>query len=245
MGSEMCIRDRCMEASAASSKRKVCEGIAFGLLALGCGIKLLPVIALPFFLRHARHPILGLFSFAVVLLAPLAGLFALDEGPVGLGAGLGQYALRWESFSMLFRFIEGPIRALLSSVSDPRLIARGTIGVLFLIAGYRQWRLGTKPLEAARFSVAVFLVLTPTLHPWYLLWLLPLLAFRPTPAWILFFAMAPLLYWPLTEWRALEEWREPAWLWPLMMIPFVCVLLAERLYLSRLSSSLPMPLDRD
>jgi len=27
-------------------------------------------------------------------------------------------------------------------------------------------------------------LLTPTLHPWYLLWLLPLLTIQPRPAWI-------------------------------------------------------------
>jgi hypothetical protein len=40
----------------------------------------------------------------------------------------------------------------------------------------------------------VALLLAPTLHPWYLLWVLPLLTFAPSPAWLLLCCLAPLAY---------------------------------------------------
>jgi hypothetical protein len=44
---------------------------------------------------------------------------------------------------------------------------------------------GLDDLLARIWVVATALtLLTPTLHPWYLLWLLPLLTIQPRPAWI-------------------------------------------------------------
>jgi hypothetical protein len=44
---------------------------------------------------------------------------------------------------------------------------------------------GLDALLARIWAVATALtLLTPTLHPWYLLWLLPLLTIQPRPAWM-------------------------------------------------------------
>ena len=72
---------------------------------------------------------------------------------------------------------------------------------------------------------AAFLVLTPTLHPWYLTWIVPFLALRQSRAWIWLAAVAPLLYWPLEGWRTEAVWHEPLWLWPLVAVPFWALLL--------------------
>ena len=37
-------------------------------------------------------------------------------------------------------------------------------------------------------------LLSPTVHPWYALWLLPLLAERPTPGWLALASLLPLSY---------------------------------------------------
>ena len=38
------------------------------------------------------------------------------------------------------------------------------------------------------------LLLSPTVHPWYLLWLTPFLPYFPSRAWILFTGLVPLSY---------------------------------------------------
>src|SRR6185295_7255476 len=68
--------------------------------------------------------------------------------------------------------------------------------------------------------LAGFLVLTPTLHPWYLTWIVPFLALRRSPAWSALVVAAPLLYWPLERWREQGRWDEPDWLWPALALPF-------------------------
>ncbi|MAB79869.1 MAG: hypothetical protein CMJ89_11000 [Planctomycetes bacterium] len=206
------------------------EAVAFVLLALGCAVKFLPVVALPFLLRHGERPVRGLLIFVATLLSTLAGLFVLEGGVGGLTRGLGVYALRWESFNILFPVVEAPFGALFARDGgwfDARRLARLAIGAIFLVRVAYLWRRNERPFEAARGLIALFLVLTPTLHPWYLTWILPLLVLQPSVAWILFLGAAPLLYWPLTEWRAIGEWREPGWLWFALGAPFLMVWMVE------------------
>ena len=71
--------------------------------------------------------------------------------------------------------------------------------------------------------------LSPTLHPWYLTWALPFLACFPSRAWTWLLALAPLCYSVVARWQLEGLWQEPAWLWPLWALPFLALLLRERL----------------
>ena len=64
------------------------------------------------------------------------------------------------------------------------------------------------------FLIGAWLVLTPTLHPWYVCWMLPFVALFPSAPWIWLAFAAPLLYWPLGRWQSEGIWTEPGWLWP-------------------------------
>jgi hypothetical protein len=59
-------------------------------------------------------------------------------------------------------------------------------------------------LELAVFaSLAALLLFSPTLHPWYLLWVLPFAARRGEPAFLYLATIAPLAYgllYPLAGW---------------------------------------------
>jgi hypothetical protein len=63
------------------------------------------------------------------------------------------------------------------------------------------------PFDVAETAVGAFLLLSPTLHPWYVLGLVPLVAVRPRPAWLALVALVPLAYLPGDRaWtRALEH----------------------------------------
>jgi hypothetical protein len=56
-----------------------------------------------------------------------------------------------------------------------------------------------------------FLLLTPTLHPWYVLWLVPLVAVDGPRAWLALAALVPLGYEPLGGWLSGAPWRDPIW----------------------------------
>ncbi|MSR60839.1 MAG: hypothetical protein EXS08_00135 [Planctomycetes bacterium] len=204
-------------------------GRALAWLATGTALKLLPLAVVPFALRAVRgrgRAALAFFAAGLVCVLP----FVLLSGELPRVGGLSAYAFRWESFSMLYRWIE-PLFARTQlydeSWSDPRRLARGLVFGVWLALGVWAWVRGYEPARAACWMVAGFLVLTPTLHPWYLTWIVPFLALRPSLAWSALVAAAPFLYWPLERWRAQGTWAEPAWLWPAVALPFWGLLVCD------------------
>ena len=194
------------------------DGCGLALLAAGAAIKLLPVALVPFALRGTRRPIRWAFFCALCLALTVLPFVLLTGGAPSLG-GLREYALGWESFSLLHRGIE-PLFARHfahdESWSDPRRLARAVELSAWLALGAFAWWRRFELTRVAALLVGGFLVLTPTLHPWYLAWIVPFLALRPAPAWSTLVAAAPLLYWPVDGWRARRVWEEPAWLFPVL-----------------------------
>ena len=214
----------CLVAAVALARRDFLAGLMVGL---GTLTKLLPLALAPGLLRRApRAAGLGL---ALGLLAPLA-LWLAWVGTWPAPRGLSEYAFRWESFSLVHRWSEALFARFLAydeSGSDPRRLARALAGAAWLALLVLAWRRRFEPARVALLALAGFLVLTPTLHPWYVCWIVPFLApFRARAAeWLA--AVAPLLYWPLAAYRAGGAWVEPPWLWPAVALPFAVALLVD------------------
>jgi len=220
------------ESKAQGPQEKTRSALGGALLSLAFMTKYLPLIAAPFLLLRGKlgATLAAVASFALVTALGFASLLWLDGGLHGVLSGLGEYGLRWESWNLVYRWIEPLFDSLgerTESLSDPRRLGRLTIGAA---AGlYVLWLMirRTEPLRAIFLTLAAFLILTPTLHPWYVTWILPFAAFVPTrtaAAWLWLATVSPLLYWPLTEWQARGEWIEPSWSWPVVAIPFFLLL---------------------
>jgi alpha-1,6-mannosyltransferase len=67
--------------------------------------------------------------------------------------------------------------------------AAAALGVAAVLIGRR-----VEALRGAWLLTGALLLLSPTLHPWYLLWILPWLALFPSPAWILLSGLVFLVY---------------------------------------------------
>ncbi len=170
----------------------------------------------------AAIPVLRRGRLAAVLSAVLLGaaiwLWSARAGPSPAG-DLKQFAVRWDFNSVLY-----PAAVRLMSAThlpetakdvfidwkarhhDPpwtqsvfpyfysEFFARALLGsvlaVLLLAIGWR-----VRDVESATFaSLAALLLFSPTLHPWYLLWVLPFAALRREPAFLFLSAAAPLAY---------------------------------------------------
>ncbi|MCI0697906.1 hypothetical protein L0337_38640 [candidate division KSB1 bacterium] len=59
--------------------------------------------------------------------------------------------------------------------------------------------------------LGVFFLLSPTVQPWYLLWILPLLCLARQPGWITWSATIFLAYWILDGYARTGLWQESAW----------------------------------
>jgi hypothetical protein len=203
------------------------------LVAAAALVKFLPALSLPFALRDGRggrlRALAALGLTAALACAPLA---LLAGGARGLSTGLADYGLRWESTSLLYRFVEPPLAQWLGRggpALDARLVGRGLCALLWAALAWRTWRSGADVVRASWILLGGYLLLSPTLHPWYLTWALPFLACFPSPAWSWLLALAPLAYVLVARWQLAGVWSEPAWLWPVWVLPFLALGLRERL----------------
>jgi hypothetical protein len=95
---------------------------------------------------------------------------------------------RWRWNDSLFWLLWLPLRDLwLAKTAAAVLLAAW---VLFVARRERR------PELAARSALGALLLLAPTFHPWYALWVLPLVALAPEPGWLWLLAVLPLAYGP-------------------------------------------------
>jgi hypothetical protein len=185
-------------------------------LAASVHVKLLPTVLAPGHLRRAGPAAAWVLLVALVLLWLPYGL----TGPA-VGAGLFDYAERWEHNAFVFAGVRGLmervdtaalLKPLIGSLEERlgdapawdylyRHVWPGDIARLLVALAVVAWtayvvmRRETDPVRESILVLGAVLLLTPTLHPWYLLWLLPFAAARLSWAWLLFGATAPLAYW--------------------------------------------------
>ncbi len=137
------------------------------MLALAVLAKYYALLLLPLWIRQRRF-----WSAAVVVVAlTAAGLLPFMRHGVDLFEGLRTYLVHWSFNSPLYHGLESLTgrQDLLRTLPFLVVIVGGTV------AGWRR----EEPLRAIPLLLFAFLVIGPTLHPWYALWLLPWLGDRP------------------------------------------------------------------
>lgn len=187
--------------------------------ALGAAVqaKLLPLILVFGFVRRMKLPaVLAMVAVVAVTIAPYAVRGA------SIPRGVAAYALHWEHGAVFFAgvraFFEGTdttthLKAAIASLqerwggADTRLwdalyrcvwpgeLARITVAAAALAwAAFQSFRPRLTAAHEARLALGGALLLAPTLHPWYVLWVLPLAAAEAAGGWLLFAALVPLQY---------------------------------------------------
>ncbi len=131
----------------------------------------------------------------------------------------------WRNNDSLHALIAG-------AAGDPyraKYFTMGLIGAAALGAGLTRWRVEARVLAV----IVTILALSANVHPWYLTWMIPLLALYPIPGLLLWTSLAPLAYGALIEWTILGAWNGLSPLRWLVYAPVAAVLAWD---LSRLSS---------
>lgn len=166
-------------------------GPAAGVWAwLGAMTKLLPAAALLPRLRSAR-------AWAIAGLASLVAFGPILAAGPHLAAGFDAYRARWSfngSAYPLLAELVGP---------DPARLGLQAAGAAIVAAAIWRWRDEPADRVVARLALLVtstFVLLSPTVHPWYVLWPLAVaLAVEPegpdlTALWTLAAVLVPLAY---------------------------------------------------
>lgn len=177
---------------------------AFVIAAAGMLVKLFPLLLLPSLAtllpREHRMRTIG----AAALLAVLAAFPLVTISPVLL-AGWSTYTSTWEFNGFAFRLVE-PIFGL---AARPFLVACGLQAILLAMA--------IRPRDPVRVwfvAGTAFVLLSPTVHPWYVLWALVPDLLVGRRRWAA--AGLPMLasYLVLATFDpATGSWTEPPWLW--------------------------------
>jgi hypothetical protein len=68
-------------------------------------------------------------------------------------------------------------------------------------------------LNYAFVAIGTFLILTPTLHPWYLTWIIPFLCFNKSRAWLILTGTVVCYYFMNHELFSKMIWHNNEWVW--------------------------------
>jgi len=204
-------------------------------LALGALTKIFPLLFAPVMFRAWGKKGTALFL----------GLMALFYLPyIGAGSqvlsGLSVYTDRWLFNGSIFpTVLRGLLESGLTSGSQQAMfIAKIVVAVPFVLAlGYlvhrsRKFWFDTRELfKYAFLLVGLFLLLTSTVEPWYVLWVVPFLCVFLSPSWVLFSGSAVLSYYIYIRYDTLNIWQEDMWVRLLEYLPFLSLLAFEVFYL--------------
>ena len=165
------------------------------LVTLAGYAKLMTFALLPFFARWTR-PLawLAIPLTSLMLLFPYRGVTRESFD------GLFAYGLRWRANDSLFHFLY----AITGSLDVSKLIAAVVVAALIGWLLYRR----VPPLRASYLTIGTILLMSPTVHPWYIMWLVPYLCFFPSPAWLMLTATVALSYHAPFLAPPGEPWRE-------------------------------------
>jgi hypothetical protein len=207
------------------------RGWAGALLGASTAVKLFGLAVLPG-LRSWRAA-----AFAVVVVALAALPFA--SAGTRIAGSLGEYGRRWRgndgAFAVIYaaaelvvahsdyrgrverkdsgwlRFMTGRDRDTIFADEVANFAARmAALALLGLAVAAAFWK-KLPPVRFAEVALGGLVLLTPTLHPWYVLWVVPLVAAGGSPAWLVLGALAPLGYEPLGRWLTGAPWQDPVW----------------------------------
>jgi hypothetical protein len=143
--------------------------------------KLMGFVLAPLFTRSVRASAwLALPATCLVICWPYFG--------VGSEAfrGLFEFGTRWRANDGLFHLLV----EITGDLDTAKAIAAGLFAGLMGFLLLRK----TPPLRACYVATGGLLLLSSTVHPWYVLWIVPFLCFYPNPAWLLFTGTVVLSY---------------------------------------------------
>jgi hypothetical protein len=193
------------------------SGLAVTLAGL---VKFLPWVALPSLLPRLRWRWL---LFPVLVLA-LYLPFAL--GGVDALGSLRVYAGKWRGNDFLFTALLAGRAPDEIALFEAKRLAAGLAAAAWLVVMIRRRSLPS----AYSWTVGVILLLSPVVHPWYVIWLLPALLFVPAPAWWAWSLLVVIAYLPLPGFRAGGVWAESMAVKAIEYLPVLLLLPLQALW---------------
>lgn len=190
------------------------DSLSIFYLTLSGMAKLVGMLLTPLFLRSIRLRALLVMPVVTVLLAwPYAGAGSLAF------RGLTQYGLRWRGNDSVFHILY----YLTGSLDTSKILVGAFLVTLVLVL----LGLESSPVRSSYLTVSAILLLTATVHPWYLLWVAPFLAIYASPAWLYLSLSVALAYHSAYLATPGQPWEDVTWVKLLEYVPFFLFALAS------------------
>jgi alpha-1,6-mannosyltransferase len=184
---------------ALETKRPLSSALA---AALGFHAKLIPgLIAASWWRRYRWHHVAAAGLLAALLVVPYAG------ARQGLWRSVGSYGRYWRFNETLF--------ASLSILFDGR--ATAVAGILLAVVAFGAGFARIEPTAAGMVVVGAWLLLAPSVLPWYALAFLPFLVLCDAPAALLFTGTVAMAYLVYPGWLAGGAWQVG---WPVRFLEY-------------------------
>lgn len=200
-----------------------------GVVSLACasGAKIYPALLLPAFLSKGER-IKGLSIFFSCIL--LFYLPYVSAGKKLLGFLPIYFKNPYESFNLGLKYFLMQIFHGLDYFSLTVIL----VGIVFAAAVvvFLKDKEKAETLKYSYILISLQLICMPAaLHPWYVIWLIPLLAFYPSPAWLIFSCTVALSY---LKYASPEGIMAP-WILYVEYMPLFLFLLLDYLWRQRVS----------
>jgi len=176
--------------------RRIRAGAAWGAAVL---IKLVPLLLVPALIRRRAWGALVAAALLILLL-----YLPFRQAGSMLWEGLRIYARNWDYNGAIYPMI----RPFFRDGDAPRMILAALLAVTVVVIAWRARTLSGALLA----SWMAFLILAPTVYPWYLVPAVALLPLHPDPGLLLLSGTVALTYLPLPAFRATGVWSLPAWI---------------------------------
>jgi hypothetical protein len=219
-----------------SDKRSLGRAVLVGgFLGLAISSKYLPVLLLPWLLRRDyRIPIIALAVFALSYIP----FFPRVGGWSQLFDGLRNYGVRWRGNESFFWLLAEGTRKAQEALSQTgwtywpvgielQKASKIPFLLLFGLGSFIVFWIERIPARAFVLVLVLLFILTPTLHPWYLVWVAPFLCLIPIPGLFALLGSSGFAYHMLAKWKLHHVWKE-SWLWKAVeYTPFYLLLIYD------------------
>lgn len=187
------------------------DALSICFLTLSGLAKVLGLVLTPLVARSVRP-----WAWLVLPLTCLLVTWPYRDAGIGAFRGLLAFGLRWRANDSLFHLLYHAT----GSLDTAKALAAGAFAALVAILLLRK----TPPLRGCYLAIGALILLGTTVHPWYVIWILPYLAFYPSPAWLLLTGTVVLSYHAPFLTPHGEPWEEQMFFKILEYGPFYAVL---------------------
>ncbi len=184
------------------------DALMFLTLGVAVMIKLTPIILLPYLIQRRNIRYIPIFLLPILLILPyMQNDVSLFTVPLHFFKEFRYNGLLYSIIRTLFDKQES-----LYLCSAVMIFCSGTV---FFITPH--------PIRAISLITGIFLICTPTFHPWYMLLLTPFLVLYRSPPWIIFHCSILPLVFVFNRFAPRPFWRDKTLMLFIEYVPFVCV----------------------